>query len=325
MVVLVLWTYWDREPVLFNVRSNALQTVNGDQSRVVPGYVTTAIIIRVADTLLHKPGGYLSNDVSLPGVIMDNIPSWEFGVILDLRDVIRALRNDFSRAQTQSIEDRDLMMADAQIHFDHAHWILPTTEQEYRKGIDALSRYAERLTNRGDARFFPRADNLNAYFAVVEKRLGDMAHRLSANVPELRMKPGPSPEDQASQAALKQLEATNPLLEEIDNAFREVEATNPWLQIDNVFYEARGYVWALLHTLKAIEIDFRGMLEGKGALLPMRRIIHKLESTQHALWSPMILNNSGFGLLTNHSLVMASYISRANAAIIDLRFLLMQG
>jgi len=39
----------------------------------------------------------------------------------------------------------------------------------------------------------------------------------------------------------------------------------------------------------------------------------------------MVLNGSGFGLLANHSLVMASYISRANAAIIDLRDLLAQG
>ena len=39
----------------------------------------------------------------------------------------------------------------------------------------------------------------------------------------------------------------------------------------------------------------------------------------------MILNGSGFGILANHSLVIANYISRANAAIIDLRQLLEQG
>ncbi|MDX5152467.1 MAG: DUF2333 family protein, partial [Acidiferrobacterales bacterium] len=41
--------------------------------------------------------------------------------------------------------------------------------------------------------------------------------------------------------------------------------------------------------------------------------------------SPIILNGSGFGFVTNHSLVMASYISSANAAVIDLRNLLQQG
>jgi hypothetical protein len=39
----------------------------------------------------------------------------------------------------------------------------------------------------------------------------------------------------------------------------------------------------------------------------------------------MILNGDGFGLLANHSLVMANYISRANAALIDLNELLQQG
>ncbi|MCH8177532.1 MAG: DUF2333 family protein, partial [Proteobacteria bacterium] len=43
------------------------------------------------------------------------------------------------------------------------------------------------------------------------------------------------------------------------------------------------------------------------------------------LWSPMIMNGGGFGLFANHSLVMASYISRANAAVIDLRNLMEQG
>jgi hypothetical protein len=39
----------------------------------------------------------------------------------------------------------------------------------------------------------------------------------------------------------------------------------------------------------------------------------------------MILNGEGLGILANHSLVMASYVSRANAAIIDLRSLLTKG
>jgi hypothetical protein len=39
----------------------------------------------------------------------------------------------------------------------------------------------------------------------------------------------------------------------------------------------------------------------------------------------MILNGTGFGPLANHSLVMASYVSRANAGISDLRQLLAEG
>jgi hypothetical protein len=39
----------------------------------------------------------------------------------------------------------------------------------------------------------------------------------------------------------------------------------------------------------------------------------------------MVLNGSQFGLFANHSLIMANYIARANAAIIDLRQLLQDG
>jgi hypothetical protein len=39
----------------------------------------------------------------------------------------------------------------------------------------------------------------------------------------------------------------------------------------------------------------------------------------------MILNGSGYGLFPNHSLVLASYLSRAHSAVADLRELLEQG
>ena len=99
----------------------------------------------------------------------------------------------------------------------------------------------------------------------------------------------------------------------------------PWLEIDDVFYEARGSVWALIHFLRAIEVDFEPVLMKKNALVSLRQIIRELESTQDYVWSPMILNGTGFGFVANHSLVMASYLSRANAAVIDLRNLLQQG
>ena len=99
----------------------------------------------------------------------------------------------------------------------------------------------------------------------------------------------------------------------------------PWLEIDDVFYEARGTTWALIHFLKAVEVDFADVLEKKNARVSLQQIIRELEGAQEPLWSPMVLNGTGFGLFANHSLVMASYISRANAAIIDLQNLLVQG
>jgi hypothetical protein len=314
VVVIGLMWYWSREPHFFDVREVTLELAQGAEAKVkVPGYVTTATLIKIANTLLHKPGGYITNDVSPPGIVMDNMPSWEFGALTELRDAARALRNDFSRAQTQSQEDSNLMMADAQFHFDPNKWILPATEWEYEKGVEALQRYAAQLSSQPpQARFFPRADNLNVYLSVVEKRLGSLAHRLSSNVRQLVYVPV-APAADAAEA-----DPNAPVV--------EVTAITPWMEIDNVFFEARGYVWALLHVLKAIEMDFQSILDNKrGGRPALQRIIHKLKNAEQTIWSPMIMNNSGFGLVTNHSLILASYISRANAAIIDLRILLMQG
>ena len=83
--------------------------------------------------------------------------------------------------------------------------------------------------------------------------------------------------------------------------------------------------WALIHFLKAVEVDFADVLEKKNALVSLRQIIRELEATQETVFSPFILNGSGFGIVANHSLVMANYISRANAALIELSELLTQG
>ncbi|HKK16336.1 MAG TPA: DUF2333 family protein, partial [Gammaproteobacteria bacterium] len=187
LVVLLLMFYWDSEPGIFNVQT-AAQEKAGKNTQLVTGYITTATLINVMNTVLHKRGGYLSNDIAPPGVLMDNIPNWEFGVITQVRDLARALRNDFSRSQTQSTEDPDLAVADPRFHFDNDSWILPATESEYRAGLKALDAYLQRLSDpaQQNAQFFARADNLRDWLAIIEKRLGSLSQRLSASVGQER-------------------------------------------------------------------------------------------------------------------------------------------
>ncbi len=276
------------------------------------GTTTTRTLIRVMNTVLDKRGGFLTNDILPPGLVMDNIPNWEFGVITQSRDMARALRNDMSRSQTQSTEDPDLSVADPQFHFDTESWMLPDSEGEYRRGIASLESYLNRLNvvSDTDAQFYARADNLREWLAIVEKRLGSLSQRLSASVGQVRINTDLQGDSAATQSTEKP---------------HIVTVKTPWLEIDDVFYEARGSAWALLHFLRAIEVDFGSVLEKKNALVSLRQIIRELESTQEYVWSPMILNGTGFGFVANHSLVMASYLSRANAAVIDLRNLLQQG
>jgi len=304
--------FLNHEPLPFNPISRATIHAQAHGHQVVTGYATTATLIETVDVLLSKRGGYMSNDILPPWVFLDNVPNWEFGVLTQVRDLARALRNDFSRSQTQSTEDTDLAEADPLFHYDNARWIPPDTEGRYRKGADALEGYLTRLSlpSEPDAQFYARADNLTDWLAIVEKRLGSISQRLSASVGQVRLNTDLSGETQARQST--------------DSPAVMVVKT-PWTEIDDVFYEARGTAWALVHFLHAMEVDFEDVLRKKNALISFRQIIRELESTLEPLHSPMVLNGSQFGLFANHSLIMANYIARANAAIIDLRMLLQEG
>lgn len=309
LVAVVLGMFWSSEPDAYSVRDEARQRAEAMNRELVTGFTTTSTLIHMTETLLNKPGGYITNDIMPPGLWMDNMPHWEFGVLVQLRDMARALRKDISRSQSQSAEDPDLTIAEPQMHFDNNSWAIPSTESEYRRGIAALKRYLNRLSDpKGpQAQFYARADNLSNWLGDLETRLGSLSRRLSESVGKQSV--GEGMEELPEQSKTQDFESVQ----------------TPWTEIDDVFYESRGTAWALLHIFRAIEVDFRPVLEDKNALVSVRQIIVELEGSQQAMWSPVVLNGSGFGVLANHSLTMASYLARANSAISDLRQLLNQG
>lgn len=312
LIAIVLGMVWSSEPDTFSVREHTRTLANDMGREPVAGFATTATMIRIAETLLDKPGGYISNDIAPPGLWMDNMPNWEYGALVQLRDLSRAMRKDISRSQSQSAEDRDLTIAEPQFHFDSGSWAIPSTENEYRRGITALKRYLDRLSRpeQADAQFFARADNLNNWLADLETRLGSLSRTLSESVGKASVSD-----------AVANVNQEDPLSEETGGE----DVKTAWTDIDDVFYEARGSAWALLHIFKAVEVDFRKVLQDKNAMASVKQIIIELEGTQKTMWSPVILNGSGFGVLANHSLTMAAYLSRANAAISDMRDLLSRG
>ncbi len=305
VVLCALSWYWSREPKVDIAPNLAGQ-------HTVAGSALTSTLINVVDTLLEKPGGLLSNDIMPPGVFLDNIPNWEYGVIIQVRDLSKAMREAFSRSQSQSTEDKDLALAEPRFNFDIDSWMLPASEKEYRNGRKYLQGYLVRLLDDDEynAQFYARADNLRYWLSTVETRLGSLSQRLSASVGQKRINI-----DLAGDSAATQSTPTP----------SEEMVKTSWTELDDVFYEARGTSWVLVHFLKAAQVDFADVLAKKNARVSLEQIIRELEATQVPLRSPILLNGSGFGLLANHSLAMASYISRANAAIIDLRELLSQG
>lgn len=315
VVIFILWLlsiWWGWMPSAYNVKSRTQETARISNVEMIPGYATTTALIDVTTWLVDKPGGFLSNDVTPPGLIMDNMPAFEYGVLEQVRDLALVMRLDFSRSQSQSTGDKDLETAQNKMNISHTNWMLPSAEKEYKLAIEAFKRYRNRLVaeDETEAQFYTRADNLSDWLREIEKRLGSISQNLSASV---------------GNDVFDTNLAGDPTAKQSTRSDAEVQIKTSWFKIDDVFYESRGSTWAILHFLKAVEIDFADVLEKKNAQVSLKQIIRDLEATQEAIWSPMILNGSGFGFLANHSLVMANYVSRANAALIDLRRLLEQG
>ncbi len=300
-----LGSYWSFEPEPFDVKQEAIKRANVQRVDELPvGYVYANTLAHIAETLLYKSGGYITNDVAPPGVFLDNLPSWEYGALVMLRDATTALRNHLSRNQSQSAEDPDLAKAEPYFYYERNSWALPSTEIEYEKGILALNKYMQRLKDPNAAKpghFYSRADNLWQYTEIVIKRLGGLSTRLGAST------------DRYNPTPLSGVDKSSP-----------VQRTS-WMEIDNVFWEARGAAWALLHILKAVKYDFREILLDKRAMNTVDIMIHEMESALAPIMSPVILDGDGYGLFANYSLTMANYIARANAAALDLRDVMNRG
>ena len=305
LINFVLGFWFSREPDVFWVNRSA------DPESAVVGFSTTDTLIRAAETLLEKPGGYLTNDKMLPNVILDNIPSWEYGVLQQVRDLARVIRNDYSRSQSQSKEDEDVAAAEPRFFFDNDSWILPASESEYRDAIKGFSSYRDRLAaGEPETQFYARADNLREWLSQVEKRLGSLGRRLGDSVATNRINENLAGEPAAEAAGVQP---------------DTIKVRTSWFEVDDIFFEARGTAWALVHFFRAAEFDFAKVLEDKNAEVSVRQIIRELEASLDPLRSPLVLNGGGYGLFANHSLVMANYLARANAAVINLRQLLDEG
>jgi hypothetical protein len=301
LLALVLAWSWSRPPPLY------LESSQGSDLRAVPGFVTVDTLIETIDWLLDKPGGYLSNDILPVSAWLDNMPRFELGVLVQTRDLARTLRNDYGRARARPAENAELAIAESALNSPYDSWILPSTESRLRDARDALIAYRATLVSLGerDADFVADADNLREWLAVVERRLDDLSRRLAASVTRTGSDSAPAVGDDGETMTLQ----------------AAVPGT-PWLEIDDVFFEARGSAWALLQFVAAAEIDFESGLAERNALPVLRRVRLELEGALAPLRSPVILNGGGYGFTANHSLVLASYLSRAHAGVVEIRELL---
>ena len=277
LVDVALGWYWSWEPDLSEVNR---------RDGAVAGETMTREVIHVASPLLDKPGGYLRNDVMPPGLWLDNMPNWEAGVTRQVRDAVTLL------GESLSAGDAPLAQANESLAGDLESWRWPASETVLRAARNNLGEAFTAVENAAgssapnqDAAAEPStqldAAALSDWLAQVQQRLETQTRQLAANV-------GQSPNGD------------------------EQDDSTPWLRIDNVFFEARGTTWALAQLMQAARIDYADAIESSGVGADVDQLVAELESSQARVWSPVILNGSGFGLFANHSLMMANYTVRAS-------------
>lgn len=291
LLILALW--WSQEPALNDVAA-ATEARAGDEVPVT-GLHTAVAVEETVRSLLHKPGGYLRNSRLPPAVLLDNMPNWELGVVWHMREWSVTLRRDVSRADAQATEDPDLVIVEPQFHFDTDSWMLPSTVSEYRRGLQHLGQYIERL-QAGEAEFHPRAADLSRWLDKVERRVEDLNDALMASA------------------------ATRVYQPESFLGLTAPEAATPRLQVDDILYQTRGYAWALNHSLQGVRVDYAPVFaDADAATQALDQALLELSALQRPIWSPWVVNASGQGVLTNHSLVAAAHLARVRLALAELQ------
>lgn len=293
--------YWSLEPAPIEQPKDS----SAASSRRVAGVTTVNVLIESIQTLLDKPGGYLSNDITPPGILMDNMPAWEYGALVQLRDFTKLLRNQFSRGQAQTQPDPDLAKADPKLNVDNSSWIFPSSEGAYSESIEYLKEYRARLLEKKspEAHFFARADNLRLWLKTVSRRIGGFSK-------DLQLAGGKMITDNAAKNIWEASSDTSPG----NTGAPKVS----WWQVDNVFYRARGASWALLNIARALEVDFHAVLKDKNALSTFVDLEQTLEAAQAPMYSPIVLTGYRFGVFANHALALDAYTATANPTVINL-------
>lgn len=175
---------------------------------------------------------WVANDpFFLPGSVLDNMPAYQQGIVTAISRFTLELADQIARTRGSSQIDPDLDTASGLLRYPGTIWIFdfrtswaPTasSEQQYRRGMDALRRYNQRL-GEDQAVFEARADNLLATLDRIAADLG------------------------SSSAA-------------IDRKLEDRSAFWPDWTADDLFYASKGRLYAYYLLMRALEADFANVI-----------------------------------------------------------------
>ena len=250
-----------------------------------PGLAFTETLIVMTTEMSER---WLPNDKIYPTILLDNPQNFQLGELEAVRYSTRVLRDKLSRLRTTDKIDLDVEGAFVLFSNDPFKWILPSSESKFKSGVGRLEAYRDRLL-KGEADFYPRADNLNELLDQYVSLLGGVNTRLS-NAPRRKQK------------VLSEETAGD----QYTSGEKYVQVHVPWTELDDNFYYGQGVAYGLRQMLVAVRIDFHNILEVKKATELLDRIIEVLDQSQ---FEPLIVLNGRRGsIFANHSLQLQSLL-----------------
>lgn len=269
--------------------------------------VKGAAFVRTNQMLIKQmQENWLPNDIYWPTVLLDNMPNFQIGELEVVRYNIHVLRDNLSRMRTTDKIDHKVEDAFTALSNDPHKWWFPSAESKWQDAYDDLEVYYRNLLT-GVSHFYPRGDNLIELMDDYASLMGGVNTRL-INAPQRSGTVLPV------DAGDKENGGKNSQLITINIS---------WRHIDDNFYYAQGVAYGLYESFKAIKIDFKRVLEEKGTMALVDKILENLERCHFEPW--IVFNGSPQSVFANHSLNLSGVFNDARQKIDSLATALRQG
>ena len=221
-----------------------------------------------------------------PGVILDNMPNFQQGIIYAIGRFALEMSDQIGRTRGSSPVDPDLDRAVGLLRYPGDRWHFdlssslaptPTSESQYRSAAQALLAYNRRLAA-GEATFDQRADNLLGTLDRIAADLGSSSAVTADHV--------------------------------VTGRSRIID-----LEADDVFYQTKGRLYGYTMIIKELGADFAGIITERGMQPVWDQLIESLE-TAADLQPLVVLNGSPDGQLApSHLAAQGFYLLRARTRL----------
>jgi hypothetical protein len=281
-----------------NFQNKSIQTANLTNMELTPTdeKVKGVLLVQMIIDVLHQEldHGWLPNDIfPSPTVFLDNRPNFQLGVWYVLRETVRILRDNLSRMRTTDSVDSDVDKAFVLLSNDPEKWILPSAETKYTQAIESLKKYQAKLIS-GQAKLFPRSDNLIQLFNVWTSIMGGVNNRLL----------------NTAQKDSVDIELAGDKTDGQLNRQKMISIEVPWYKMDDNFYYVNGIDYALYHLLLAVRNDFDVVIKDKNADPLVNEVLRKLSLSNFSPWITFFADRDSL-YRANHSLNMSAYFNDA--------------